>query len=65
MRTSCFKATLGGVVLTVALAALAQPPAARPKTFNFEGDALGASPAGFEFARTLPHPKTQPGWRIG
>jgi hypothetical protein len=30
----------------------AAPPEGRSKTFNFEGDTVGAPPAGFEFART-------------
>src|SRR5450756_2910187 len=39
-------------VLTMAGAALRQQPATGPRTFTFDGDAVGAAPAGFEFART-------------
>jgi hypothetical protein len=47
-----FTTMLGTFVLATASAVFAQQPAAAPKTFNFDGDALGAAPAGFEFART-------------
>lgn len=45
------------VVVTLAVIALstgvhAQAPAAGPKIINFDSDAVGSAPAGFEFART-------------
>lgn len=51
MRYSRVRAILLAAVLTAPLAAAAQPlPSPRP--INFETDAIGAAPAGFEFART-------------
>jgi hypothetical protein len=40
------------ILLTWSLAAFGQQPATGPRTFTFDGDAIGAPPSGFEFART-------------
>jgi Domain of Unknown Function (DUF1080) len=47
-----FLKTAAAAVLTMAGAAFGQQPATGPRTFTFDGDAVGAAPAGFEFART-------------
>jgi Domain of Unknown Function (DUF1080) len=55
-RPKTTKTAVRGIVpallLTWATAALGQQPATGPRTFNFEGDSIGAPPSGFEFART-------------
>lgn len=43
---------LASLALAFAPAAPSQQPAAAAKTFGFDADAVGAAPAGFEFART-------------
>ncbi len=43
---------LGIVFVSAEPAVKAQQTAAGPRTFDFEKDALGSAPAGFEFART-------------
>jgi hypothetical protein len=52
MQIPFFKIMLGPLVLAAASATLAQSPSAGKRTFNFGGDAIGAPPSGFEFART-------------
>jgi hypothetical protein len=47
-----FLKTMVAAVLTMAGAAFGQQPATGPRTFTFDGDAVGAAPAGFELART-------------
>jgi Domain of Unknown Function (DUF1080) len=47
-----FLETMVAAVLTMAGAAIGQQPATGPRTFTFDGDAVGAAPAGFELART-------------
>jgi Domain of Unknown Function (DUF1080) len=47
-----FLKTAAAAVLTMAGAAFGQQPATGHRTFTFDGDAVGAAPAGFEFART-------------
>ena len=47
-----FLKTAAVAVLTMAGATFGQQPATGPRTFTFDGDAVGAAPAGFEFART-------------
>jgi hypothetical protein len=47
-----FLKTVVVAVLTMGGAAFGQQPATGPRTFTFDGDAVGAPPAGFEFART-------------
>jgi len=47
-----FLKTAAAAALTMAGAAFGQQAATGPRTFTFDGDAVGAAPAGFEFART-------------
>lgn len=47
-----FLETMVAAVLTMAGTAIGQQPATGPRTFTFDGDAVGAAPAGFELART-------------
>jgi Domain of Unknown Function (DUF1080) len=47
-----FLKTVAAAVLMMAGAAFGQQPATGHRTFTFDGDAVGAAPAGFEFART-------------
>lgn len=47
-----FLETMVAAVLTMAGAAIGQQPATGPRMFTFDGDAVGAAPAGFELART-------------
>jgi hypothetical protein len=47
------RAVLAGLVgLSAALSAAQTPDALRVRTFNFDGDKVGAPPAGFSFGRT-------------
>jgi hypothetical protein len=52
MRSSPRRVTWLGAFLSLVSFASAQQPAAGSKTFAFDNDAIGSSPAGFEFART-------------
>ena len=47
-----FLKTVAAAVLMMAGAAFGQQSATGPRTFTFDGDAVGAAPAGFELART-------------
>ena len=52
MSKTPFGTIVPALLLTWTLAALGQGPATGPRTFTFDADAVGAAPAGFEFART-------------
>jgi hypothetical protein len=52
MNKIFFRTTVSALLLTWTLAALGQQGATGPRTFTFDTDAIGAAPAGFEFART-------------
>jgi len=52
MNKTSFGTIVPALLLTWTLAAPGQQAATGPRTFNFEGDAVGAPPSGFEFART-------------
>ncbi len=52
MAKSTFRTFVPAVLLTSTLAAFGQQPATGPKVFTFESDPIGATPVGFEFART-------------
>lgn len=52
MKNSPTGRGFAALILALPVLALAGPPAAGSKTIHFDGDAIGAAPAGFEFART-------------
>jgi len=52
MNKISFRTVVPALLLATTLVALGQQPATGPRTFTFERDAVGARPAGFEFART-------------
>ena len=52
MTKTSFMAIVPAVFLAGSSAAPGQQPGNGPRTFTFDGDAIGAAPAGFEFART-------------
>ena len=52
MNKPSFRTIVPALLLTWTLAALGQQPATGSRMFTFDGDAVGAAPAGFEFART-------------
>ena len=52
MSKTCFRTIAPVLLLAWTLAASGQQAATGPRTFTFDGDAVGAAPAGFEFART-------------
>ncbi len=52
MNRTSFRTIVLAPFLSWTLAAFGQPGVTEPRTFSFDGDAVGAAPAGFEFART-------------
>jgi hypothetical protein len=52
MKTYLAALALAAVAAVLSPKVNAQAPASGPKTINFDSDAVGAAPAGFEFGRT-------------